>query len=107
MRCLVGSIVLAACESSHPGGADSSPAGAANVLDTTPNEWVWVPDAGTTCANGTPPGFGHNRRATPGGDVFVYFVGGGACCDTATCTANPPVAVNLDVTYSSAMLALD
>jgi len=107
MRCLVGIIVLAACESSHPGGADSSPAGDANVLDTTPNEWVWVPVAGTTCANGTPAGFGLNRSATPGGDVFVYFEGGGACWDTATCTANPPVAVNLDVTYTAAKLAQD
>ncbi|HEY6037018.1 MAG TPA: pectin acetylesterase-family hydrolase, partial [Kofleriaceae bacterium] len=107
MRCLVGMIVLAACQSSHPGAADSSLAGDANVLDTTPNQWVWVPVAGTTCANGTPAGFGLNRSATPGGDVFVYFEGGGACWDTATCTANPPVAVNLDVTYTAAKLAQD
>ncbi|MEP6860973.1 MAG: pectin acetylesterase-family hydrolase [Deltaproteobacteria bacterium] len=107
MRCLAVIVVAAACHSPNPGGADSSPAADADVLNTTPNQWVWVPVPGTTCANGTTAGFGLNRSATPGGDVFVYFEGGGACWDTATCTANPPVAVNLDVTYTAQKLATD
>jgi len=107
MRCLAVIVVAAACHSSNPAITDSSPAGDASVLDTTPNQWVWVPVPGTTCANGTMAGFGVNRSTTPGADVFVYIEGGGACWDTATCTANPPVAINLDVTYTAQKLAQD
>ena len=74
-------------------------------VSTTPNQWVWVPFAGTTCANGTPAGIGINRAPTAGGDLFIYFEGGGACWDTITCTNG--AAVNLDVTYDAAKLATD
>jgi len=103
----VSVVVLAACHGSSGTTVDASHATDAATLDTTPNQWVWVEVPGTTCANGTPAGFGLDRSSTPGGDLFVYFEGGGACWDTATCTANPPVAVNLDVTYNAAKLATD
>jgi Pectinacetylesterase len=106
MRFLVSLVVLAACHD-PAATSDGGKTVDANPLLTTPNEWVWVPIDGTTCANGTTAGFGLDRAATAGGALFVYFEGGGACWDTATCTANPPVAVNLDVTYSAAKLATD
>ncbi|HEY0252996.1 MAG TPA: pectin acetylesterase-family hydrolase [Kofleriaceae bacterium] len=113
MRLFAIAVVLAAC---HGDDAPSIPGEAAVEypppdpdagIPNTPNQWVWVPVDGTTCANGTPAGFGINRAAAAGGNLFVYFEGGGACWDTATCTANPPLAVNLDVTYDQAHLATD
>lgn len=76
-------------------------------LDVPANKWTWVEIPGTTCANGSPAGIGVNRAATGGGPLNIYFEGGGACWDTATCTANPPLAINLDVTYDAAKLASD
>jgi len=104
----VALLLVAAC-SSNPGTTPDAapPADAPPSLDTTPNQWVWVEIPGSTCANGSPAGFGLDRSATAGGDMFVYFEGGGACWDTATCTANPPVAVNLTVTYDQAHLTQD
>jgi hypothetical protein len=107
MRALAAIFVVGACGSSSVTTSDAATTADAVSLDTTPNQWVWVEIPGSTCANGTPAGFGLNRAATPGGDLFVYFEGGGACWDTASCTANPPVAVNLDVTYHAAKLAID
>ena len=53
MRFLVGALALAAC---HDPAAmvDGGKTIDADSLETTPNQWVWVPVAGTTCANGTP-----------------------------------------------------
>lgn len=105
----VALFLVAAC-SSNPGGTPDGqqpPSDAPVSLDTTPNQWVWVEIPGTTCANGSPAGFGLNRAMTLGGAMFVYFEGGGACWDTASCTANPPLAVNLNVTYDQAHLTAD
>lgn len=104
----VAVVLVAACSSSPGTSTDAtSQADAPPSLDTTPNQWVWVEIPGTTCANGSPAGIGVNRAPTPGGDLFVYFEGGGACWDTASCTASPPLAVNLDVTYDQAHLTQD
>ncbi len=64
-----------------------------------------MPFEGTTCGNGSTAGIGVNRAPTAGGDLFVYFEGGGACWDKATCEGNK--AVNIDVTYGAAQLATD
>jgi len=108
MRALMLLLVIGAC-GEHPRFQMDAPGGDAARLtvdvSTTPNQWVWVPFAGTTCANGTPAGIGINRAPTAGGDLFIYFEGGGACWDTITCTNG--AAVNLDVTYDAAKLATD
>jgi hypothetical protein len=96
-------VALAACGSSHGPTADA-PLGS---LETPPNTWAWVGIDGTTCANGSTAGIGINRSGQDDGTLFVYFEGGGACWDTATCTAQPPVAVNLDVTYDQDRLNID
>ncbi len=103
---VVVTLAVAACHTSSSLSPDAA-AQDAPSLDTTPDHWVWVEVPRTTCANGTPAGFGINRAAIPGGALDVYFEGGGACWDTATCSAQPPVAVNLDVTYNAAKLASD
>ena len=108
MRIAAVLVVFAACHTSSATTSDGSAGTSdADLLATTPNQWVWVPIPGTTCANGTVAGFGLNRASTPGGDLFVYFEGGGACWDTASCTAQPPLAINLDVTYTATNLATD
>ena len=104
-------VMLAACGTSKPQVAPDSGMplgdGGATTIDVPANVWTWVPIAGTTCANGSPAGIGVNRAPTAGGKLNIYFEGGGACWDTASCTANPPLAVNLDVTYDAAKLASD
>ncbi|MFT3696457.1 MAG: pectin acetylesterase-family hydrolase [Kofleriaceae bacterium] len=111
MRFLAVVLLLAACGSDSdskvtlPG--DAKQFMDADTFPTAVNQWIWVPVDGTTCANGSTAGFGVNRAPTPGGDLFVYFEGGGACWDTATCTANPALAINLDVTYDQAHLSTD
>jgi hypothetical protein len=92
---LSGLVVLAvACGHSTPG---SSPADAATTSDgasapdvaggspivATTNQWTWVDVAGSSCDDGTPTGIAVNPGT--GGDLFVYFEGGGACWDYATC----------------------
>lgn len=96
-------LFVAACGSSTMATPDATPA----TIDVPAGKWTWVEVPGTTCANGSPAGIGVNRGATAGGPLDIYFEGGGACWDVATCTANPPLAINLDVTYDAAKLATD
>jgi len=77
------------------------------LIETPVDRWSFVAINGTTCANGSTAGFGLDRSGHDDGELFVYFAGGGACWDTATCTAQPPVAVNLDVTYTQQKLDFD
>lgn len=87
--------------------ADAQPPGDdAGVITAPPNVWTWISIPGTTCANGTPAGFGINPPPTPSDDLFVYFQGGGACWDEFTCfTARS--AINIETTYDAAKFAAD
>ncbi|HET6346980.1 MAG TPA: pectin acetylesterase-family hydrolase, partial [Myxococcota bacterium] len=68
-----------------------------NPLTASAEGWQWVPLAGTHCANGNATGFAINlaRRSD---ELLVFFEGGGACHDTATCY-DRPVATYIDVDY--------
>lgn len=61
-----------------PAGPDVPP------VETTDNQWRWVDIPGSACANGTPTGFGVNRRPGARG-VLIFLQGGGACWDGASC----------------------
>ena len=51
---------------------------------TADNQWRWTDIPGSACANGTPTGFGVNRR--PGARaVLIFLQGGGACWDGPSC----------------------
>ncbi len=107
-----GLLVAAACGGGGGAGVDAAGddgggGGDAVVLDTPANTWTWVEIPGTTCANGSPAGFGVNRSTEPGGDdLFVLFQGGGACWDGPTCVVQR-TSVHIEDTYTMATLAME
>jgi len=106
MRVSMALALFAACGGSS---GDDQPvdAGAdASVITAPPNVWTWISMPGTTCANGTPAGFGINFPPAPSTELFVYFQGGGACWDETTCFTLKS-AVNIETTYDAAKLAAD
>jgi hypothetical protein len=58
-------------------------AGDAAPVTATPNQWTWIDVPGSACDDGTPTGFAVNPGT--GKDLLIYFEGGGACWDYATC----------------------
>ena len=53
-------------------------------IATKPNEWAWVDFPESKCADGSPTGLGINQ--SPGATrALIYFEGGGACWNYATC----------------------
>lgn len=96
-----GSSMVADDQPPGDGGAD-----ALGPITAPPNTWTWIEIPGTTCANGTPAGFGINVPPAPSADLFVYFQGGGACWDASTCFTLKS-AVNIETTYDAAKFAAD
>lgn len=72
---------------SDAGDGGASDGAAAGVLTGTPGVWTWVDVPGMTCDDGTPTGVAINPApgGTAGGDLVIYFMGGGACWDASTC----------------------
>jgi Pectinacetylesterase len=75
-----------------PGGAggpgDAPGLGDASVGDAAPlkvpaGTWTWIDVPESACDEGSPTGFGVNPGT--GDDLLVYFEGGGACWDYASC----------------------
>ena len=67
-----------------PATPDAPSAPDAPPVATTDNQWRWTDIPGSACANGTPTGFGVNRR--PGARaVMIFLQGGGACWDGPSC----------------------
>lgn len=67
--------------------------------------WHYLEPSGTSCANGTPVGFGFN----PGSDtdrLVVFLNGGGACWDAPSCNLLH-TAANLDQDYDARRLGLE
>ncbi len=63
------------------------------VFDGTPvtataKQWTWVDEPKALCRDGSTTGFG--VRLNPASDkLVIYFQGGGACFNSATCGSNP------------------
>ena len=101
IRVAVLALVLVGCGDDGPA---TPPDGPADVpLDTPANTWTWVEIPGTTCANGTPAGFGVNRSTTSP-DLFVLFQGGGACWDATSCFV-AKTSIHIEDTYGPSLLA--
>jgi hypothetical protein len=86
-------LAAAGCGGSHAASSGPTDAGAPDTGDTSvtgvapiqapPQTWTWVDVPGSVCDDGTPTGFAVNPGT--GGDLLVYFEGGGACWDYTTC----------------------
>jgi hypothetical protein len=90
-----------------PGHASIAVAGASRPipgpLGALPDEWTWVDEPDSRCANGTPTGFAVNVH--PGAQHLVVFLeGGGACDNGQDCWVNP-TAVNIASGYGLPQLA--
>lgn len=68
--------------------------------------WTWVDVAGTKCADGTPTGVGVNLSKTSN-DVLIFFEGGGACWDGASCWGPVQTAFYVATGYGKAEFDLD
>jgi hypothetical protein len=64
-------------------GAGDAGASDAAPISAPANQWTWVDVPGSACDDGSPTGFAVNRGT--GTDLLIYFEGGGACWDYATC----------------------
>jgi len=67
------------------GNADGSVVGDAAPLPGSPGGWTWVDIPGMSCDDGSGTGIAVNPAPAGGGELFVYFMGGGACWDASTC----------------------
>jgi Pectinacetylesterase len=98
MKYLVSLVaLLAACDTpSDASGPDASPVDAATdaaaaPIVAPPEVWTFAPIDGNRCNHGTPTGIG--IRIEPGSkDLLLYFQGGGACSDAASCWLDPSAA---------------
>ena len=105
MRSLLVALTFVGCASAddvpantHPGNSNPT-GGSGGPVDPPPlgppivvppdqyERWVWVPIPEMRCADDSPAGVFVNftKRSR---DLLVFFQGGGACWDTATCLAN-------------------
>lgn len=89
-----------AVDAGRPGYPDAGPAIAAPA-----ETWTWVDFPDTTCGNGQPTGLAVNLTSRSQ-DVLVYFQGGGACWDKATCL-QLQTAINIDTGYTTASFAAE
>lgn len=77
-----GSADGAAVTCSPEGPFDGAP------VTATAGQWTWVGVPQALCRDGSTTGFG--IRLNPASDkLVIYFQGGGACFNSATCTSNP------------------
>src|SRR5262245_66183963 len=70
----------AAVDAPPPGGA---------ITGLTPGSWTWVDFPGAQCRDGTATGIGVSPSASGSTKLMIFFEGGGACFNAATCGANP------------------
>ncbi len=98
----LAALALAACAPASPpierkGYSGKPPLGDAISEAELPLErWAWVPFGDAVCADGSTTGLAVNRGSGP--DLLVFFDGGGACWDYATCTLGTAV----DASYGPA-----
>ena len=84
----VAGLAGAGCSNQTAAGKGNPDGGAgvdAAPLPGTPGGWTWVDVPGMGCDDGSPTGVAVNPAPGGGGDLFIYFMGGGACWDASTC----------------------
>jgi hypothetical protein len=65
-------------------GAPDASVDTSRIISAPARTWTFVDVPQSRCANGSTTGFAANLTETST-DLFVYFVGGGACWNLATC----------------------
>lgn len=111
-------VSLGACGDDAPDmplpGMDASPDSDAGSVGpqpivAEPDTWTWVDFPNARCANGETTGIGVNWN--PGAtELLIFFEGGGACWDEATCygeEGSDPLASNIESGYTAANFELD
>jgi hypothetical protein len=63
---------------------DPAMASPATAITAPSEQWTWVGFNDAVCANGTGTGIGVNLT-TRSSRALIFLMGGGACCDQATC----------------------
>lgn len=80
--------LLAACTSPGPSGptgpVDDTDPPTEDTGPPEPAQWVFEPIEGMKCGDGSPTGIGISE-GTNDDELLVFFVGGGACWDLASC----------------------
>ena len=76
-----------ACNSSLLGRAKDGGVGDGGAPVSAPaGVWTWVDVPGTACDDGTMTGIAVNPSPDAASrELFIYFMGGGACWDASTC----------------------
>ena len=89
-------LTLESMDGETPKGPDRiEPAWWGDPIEAESETWEWVPFPGTSCADGSETGLAVNLY--PGATrAFIYFEGGGACWDYATCTGLVETSFHLD-----------
>jgi hypothetical protein len=110
MPVVVAMIFACACHGTNPAAPDSSanPGDDGSIdapFDTPVGTWTWLDVPGMTCGNGAPTGIGVNR-STDSNDVVVFFEGGGACWDAASCFTVKS-AIHIEDGYNAQTLAAE
>jgi hypothetical protein len=82
---------------------DAGPPGVPIVAP--PGVWTYVPMADMLCGNGTTTGVSVNPSVTANAPLFVFFMGGGACWNGATCFGG--AAANVATTIGEAEINAD
>ncbi len=115
MRALALLGLLAACghsargddsgDANEPADASADAPAAPAPFTTPEGTWTWLDVPGMLCGNNTPTGIGVNLSTTSP-DVVVYFEGGGACWDVATCFQTN-TAIHIQDGYTASTFAGD
>ena len=98
MRALA--LFLVACGGSSTPAVDAGPDGPP-ALVAPAGQWTYLPQANTTCGDGSPAGLALNPAPAATTDLIVYFEGGGACWDATTCFQIKS-AIRIDTPYDDA-----
>jgi hypothetical protein len=67
-------------------GEEPSPWDGEPLPPAPPGDWQWIPIDGAICRDGSPTGIG--VRYGKGDGLVIFFEGGGACFNAATCALN-------------------
>jgi len=110
MRIALVFVLLAACgddaPTKTPDMTGQPDAALVDAPDLPRGQWTWLDLPSAKCANGSQTGIGINLPPQPSGDLFVYFQGGGACWDEATCYTLK-TAINIETDYDEAKFFAD
>jgi hypothetical protein len=102
-RATPSSLVVIGTDLPRAGMALPHVASSPDPLGVLPDEWTWIDEPDSRCANGSATGFAVNVH--PGASHLLLFLQGGGACDTGQDCWVAPTAVNIEGGYGVAQLA--